>query len=332
MPDPIAAPAAQPAASSGAPAKPSAAPVKPNPVVSTKPEVGTQTAAPKPESTLPQRFTRKEKIDGKEVELQATEDELWASHRKASTLDRRFEDNARQQKEIAAERQRNEALMARIRDPNQMLAAFMEANPNADPVEVLSDILQARLREEEQLQDPNIRERRRLERELEGFKSQAQKAEETRQMLEQDAAVESAKNEIADKFSEALALTKLPKNDITIELMAKAESTNRKQGWNLTPQQLAKATEKSVSSMIESMLTNEETTDEQLLEAFPEFTKRVHRGIVARFKARQSGAPQKQTDITPRERRQSSEEAPKQRVVGSAEEHKVYGIKGLRTL
>ncbi len=336
MPDPIApAPAAAPAAptsKSAAPVKPSAAPVKPNPV-GAKVEAGAAPAAPKPESTAPpSRLSRKEKIDGKEVELFATEEELWASHRKASTLDRRFEEVSNHRKEIAAEKARNEQMYARLTSPDEILNVFMEANPDADPIEVMSAILQKRLNEEDQNQDPNVRERRRLERENADYRTREEKAKEAEQAAEFQTRVDSARGQLAETFTQALELTKLPRNDITLELMAKAEKSNRSQGWQLTPQQLAAATEKSVNGLIESVLTNESTTDDQLLDAFPELTKRVHRAIVARFKARGAARASQPSDVTPRERRATTEEAPKQRVVSSKEEYEAFGGKGLRTI
>lgn len=334
MPDPVA-PAAAPAAP-----PPAAAPVKPSPVAVKPTSVQPQNSAngappPKPESTLPAKFTRKEKIDGKEVELSATEEELWAAYRKGSTLDRRFEEQARTTKEVAAERARVEQMYARIRDPEQLLALHMEANPEADPVEVLSSILQKRLHEEEQLQDPNIRERRRLERENAEYKTKETQAKEQAAQAEHQRQVDERLGEYAEKFQAALDKTKIPHNDITVKMMAELEFTNRAKGWNMTPEQLARATEKAVHGHFESLLTNETTTDDQLLDAFPALTKRIHRGIVARFKARQNGQPKQPSDITPRQRQATPDDQPKQRTVSSAEEYKEYeknGGKMLRTI
>lgn len=329
------APAAPSSTPSVVPSKAPAAPVKPNPVGSgSAPAGGAAPVAAKPDPTTPPppaRLTRKEKIDGKEQEISATEEELWAAYRKNSTVDRRFEEAAKERKEIAAEKQRVEEMYARLQSPEALLEVFMQANPEADPIEAMASLLRQRMEEEEQLNDPNIRERRRLERENAEYKSKEQKALEEQQAQVREQEFQTALQDLGQKFTEALALTKLPKNDITMELMAKAEKVNRTQGWNLSPQQLAAATEKSVAGMIEGM-TGEGVTDEQVLEMFPAFTKRVHKAIVARFKAR-GAAGQQQQDITPRAPRPPEGQAPaKPRVMGSKEEQEAYGIKGLRTI
>jgi len=345
MPTP-AAPVAPAAPAAPAAQTPSAAPVKANPVVPSKipshSAPADKGATPKPEGTTPPpaapvKFKRKEKIDGQEVELEADEDALWAAYRKERTVNQRFEQVAQQRKEIEAERQRVQDMYSELNDPTgeKLLALYMKQNPNADPVEVLSSILQKRLAEEEQLNDPNIRERRRLEAENKTFKEReaAQKREAQLARFEQEKQV--ALNELATTFGEALQLTKLPQSDTVMTLMAKAEHTNRQNGWKLTPQQLAKATEKEVHGLIEAIVGNPNATDDQVLDAFPALTKRIHKAIVARYKARQSAGQQlTPSDLTPRAKQPSAEEPPKQRVVNSKEEHEAYnlGRRSLRTI
>lgn len=346
MTTPAAAPAA-PAASTPAPA--AAAPVKANPQggqppVKPTPVAGKPPAAgqppPKPEGTQPaavQKFKRKEKIDGKEVELEADEDALWAAYRKEKTLDRRFEENARVQREIAAEKARVEAMYAELAgDPTgeKLLETYLKAHPESDPVEVLSAILQKRLHEEEQLQDPNIRERRRLERENQQFREQAEKAKKEQVAAQQKAATEAELERLGTLFGEALQATKLPHNDITVRLMAEAEHSNRRNGTNLTPAQLAKATEKAVDSLIEAVVGDEKLTDEQVLDKYPALAKRIHRGLIARHKARQGKMAGQPTDLTPRANKPTTEQAPARRVVTSQQEHEAYGLgkRALRTI
>lgn len=270
-------------------------------------------------------------VDGKEQELSATEDELFAAFSQRSVAGKRFEEGARLRKEAAEETRRNQETMAKLADPRHLMDVFMKANPDADPVEVLASILQERMLEEEQLQDPNIKERRRLESENKKYKTAEQEARQAAEHAQVEEETQTEMNRIAGSFVEALKMTKLPSNDITVKLMAEAEASNRRQGWDLTPEQLARATEKSVHSLIESVLSNESTTDDQLLSAFPVLTKRIHKAIVARFKSRGSTQNAQPSDVTPRERRPSAEE-PRQRIVSSIEEHKAFGGKGLRTL
>lgn len=338
--------AAAPAPAAAAPA-PSNGAVKPTaPVVPSKtgtpPPAGAAQGGqppPKPEGTAPppgpQKFKRKEKIDGREVELEADEDALWAAYRKQTTVDRRFEENARVQREIAAEAARVKKMEQDIiGDPTgeKMLELYMRAHPDSDPVDVLSAILQKRLHEEEQLNDPNIRERRRLENENKTLKEREAAAKKQAAEVQQKQAVAQELEKLADTFSEALQQTKLPRNDVVLSLMAKAEHTNRKNGWALTPQQLAKATEKSVHSLIESIVGDESATDDQVLDAFPGLTKRIHKALIARAKARAtSGQARQPSDITPRPVQPSTEERKELRTATSAEFHKAMNLKGLRT-
>lgn len=338
--------AAAPAPAAAAPA-PSNGTVKPTaPVVPSKtgappPAAGAQGGPPppKPEGTTPpgpQKFKRKEKIDGREVELEADEDALWAAYRKQTTVDRRFEENARVQREIAAEAARVKKMEQDIiGDPTgeKMLELYMRAHPDSDPVDVLSAILQKRLHEEEQLNDPNIRERRRLENENKTLKEREATAKKQAAEVQQKQAVAQELEKLADTFGEALQLTKLPRNDVVLSLMAKAEHTNRKNGWALTPQQLAKATEKATDQLIEAVTTDESLTDDQVLDRYPGLVKRIHKALIARAKARTAAGQVRQpSDITPRPVQPSTEERKESRTATSAEFHKAMGLKGLRTL
>ena len=326
-----------PATSAGGSAKPNgAAPVKPNPVGG-KPAGGQtqQNAAPPAQPTTPQKVKWIDKIDGKDQEFEATEEELRASFRMRSAADRRFEESARQRKEAAAERERAEQTMAKIADRKQVLKAFQEANPDVDMTEFLANELQTLLAEQEQLQDPNIRERRRLEQENQQFRDKEKTAAEQAAQQQREQETQQHTERWATLFKEAIETTKLPINDLTLKMMAEAQYTARQKGWDLTAPQLAESMQKGVNELIESVLGGEGTSDEQILNAFPKLTQRIHRGIVARFKAKQAGkTAQRPADLTPREKRpgQGEEKPAGPRTVTSAEEHKAYGIKGLRTI
>lgn len=345
-----AAPAA-PAAGSSAPPASSAAPAKANPqggVPPVKPTTpnsaatGSKSVVPaKPEGTtppvVPQKFKRKEKIDGQEVELEADEDALWAAYRQQRTVNQRFEQAAQQRKEIAEEKRRVEQMYADLAgDPTgeKLFEQYQKAHPEADPVEVLSAILQKRLHEEEQLNDPNIRERRRLERENQTFREREAAAKQEQVTAHQKAQTAAELERLGGLFREALEVTKLPKNDITVRLMAEAEYTNRQNGSQLSPQQLAKATEKAMHSIVEATTTDESITDEQCLDMYPALTKRIHRGLIARHKARQSKGAGQPPDITPRSVKPAQEDANKPRTMTSKEEHDAYGLgkRSLRTI
>lgn len=333
MPTPAAAApvASAPAAAPAGSAKPNgAAPVKPNPVGGAAAPKAAQTTPP-PQSTAPVKHKWVDKIDGKEQEFEATDEDLRAAYRHRNASETRFQEAARLRKETAAEAERVSQTMAKIADKNEWFKALREAHPDADMTELLAERLQSLLAEEEQLQDPNIRERRRLEQENEGYRTKEAKAAEDAAAAEHEAEVKQHTERWAGLLKEGLALTKLPANDITLRFMAEAQHTARQRGWDLTPQQLAGAAEKGVFELVEGILSNEGTTDEQLLNFLPKLTQRIHKAIVAKFKAKRAG-PGAAPDLTPRAKRPVAEEQKGPRVVSSQEEHKAYGIKGLRTL
>ncbi len=339
MPEAVTAPAAAPAPSNGASAKPSGNVVKPNPV-SAPPNMsgGKQAAAaPVPQTTTPPEPARHkwtDKIDGKDVEFDASDDDLRAAYRLRSASDRRFNESAAMRKEAAAEAQRAEQTLAKIRDRKQVLKEFKEANPDVDMTAYLADELQQLLDEEEKLQDPNIRERRKMQSELDGYKTREEQAKHEAEFKAQETEVNQHRERWAGLFKEAIGLTKMPVNDLTMKMMADAQYTARQKGWDLTPPQLAQALEKGVGKLVEAILSNEGTTDDQLLDAHPALVQRIHKALVARSKARKAGNGQPSA-VAPQQRRLSTEanaEQNKLKVLNSKDEAAAYGTKGLRTI
>ncbi len=352
MPDPVAAPAAAPSSNAGS----SPAPVKPNPVGGSSPgktngsspvvSIKPQPTAPPAQQTAPQKHKWTAKVNGQEQELEATDEDLRGAFLQRTAAERRFEESARLRKEAADERSRAEQTMARISDKKQWLKALRESNPDMDPTEFLANELKSLMEEEELLQDPNIRERRRLEQENEGFRAEKTKADQLRVKQEQEQQTKVETDRIAGKFKEALSLTKLPINDMTVRMMAEAEWTNRERGWDLSPEKLAQSVEKAMRSQVEAIVAHDDDSqfdpadlsssadaDKSVLGAFPKLTARIHRAIVREYKRKQAGGVQRPTDMAPRERQQDpTAEQGRPRVVSSAEEQKIYGLKGLRTI
>jgi hypothetical protein len=197
----------------------------------------------------------------------------------------------------------------------------------------LGEQLQAMLHESEQMADPATRERKRLEAEVQKLRQAEQQRLQQQREQERASAVEQESDRWASLFTEALKATPLPANDITMSLMAQAQMTARQRGIELTPEKLAGATVKAAHGMIEAILAHEGTTDDALLDAFPALTKRIHRAIVARYKARQAGGST--GDVTRRVAPAPTEPTKPAgpRVVSSREESEAYGLrKGLRTI
>lgn len=288
----------------------------------------TQNAAPAPE---PKYLTRKEKVDGKEVELRATEEELWAAHRKGSTVDRRFEEAAQLRRSIAEEKAAVEARRKELREGDWLETLRKERGEKFDAVQELTERLQLLLNDEEKNLDPRNRELADTRRQL----AEAQEKERTRMQTEAqqqfEAKVAEQRTALGARFTEALKVANLPRNDQTVALMAQAYRTARDHGMrDIGPEQLAKATQKLAFGFVESVLKTED--DDQLLELLPALTQRIHKALVGRYNKRKNGPPAAVPNKVqnPNQPAESREGEP--RIVRSREEAEAYGIKGLRTI
>lgn len=279
----------------------------------------------------PRYLTRKEKVDGKEVELRATEEELWAAHRKGSTVDRRFEEAALLRRRIAEEKAAVEARRKELREGDWLETLRKERGEKFDPVQELTERLQLLLNDEEKNLDPRNRELAETRRQL----AEAQEKERTRMQTEAqqqfEAKVAEQRTALGARFTEALKVANLPRNDQTVALMAQAYRTARDHGMrDIGPEQLAKATQKLAFGFVESVLKTED--DDQLLELLPALTQRIHKALVGRYNKRKNGPPAAVPNKVqnPNQPAESREGEP--RIVRSREEAEAYGIKGLRTI
>lgn len=236
------------------------------------------------EEAKPQRFKRKLKIDGKEEEHEATEDELWAAHRERSTVKRRFEEAAKLRKEAEDSAKKSTELTERLKkSPMKVLRELGYTSEQA--LDILSGDFEEQLAEDEK--SPAQRELEALRRE----KAEAAKAEAARgkeaSTREEEAAFAKEADEDALLIGEALKLSKLPKDDLTFEVMAKAFYSNKRNGIGLTHEELAKATTAQIGSHIDGLLSSMD--DDGVLDAFPKASKRIALALKARYAKKSTG-------------------------------------------
>ncbi len=309
MPDAIGAPAASPAAPTETPASAGA------------PAEGAPPAEPKPSAPLKRRM----KLDGSEVEVVAKdEDDLWSSHRLKTASFKRMEEAARLRREAEEyKRQVEERESKWKQDP---LEAWKEANPEADSVEFLTQRLQALL--EEGAADPATKALRAERAKREAIEKQLKDRETREQEAEFQQKLQQEMHALGERFQKALDTCKLPRNDVTLELMAKVYHANKEHGVGLDEKELAQATREAMAESVEGLTDGVE--GEALLVMFPKLTQRIHKALLASYAAKKGV----QRSVTPPPDKQpqarTKQDGPK--MVSSAEEFAAYGIRGLRTI
>jgi hypothetical protein len=273
----------------------------------------------------PKYLERKVTRDGKEHVIKATEDALFTAFQREQATMRRAQELEKKEQEAAAaaERQR---LAAEARKAKPLRDRIREElGEGADPIEALASMLEEEMKQAERSKDPTVREAMKYKSELEQLR--AEKAD--REAAESRAAfarqVEAELEALANEFTPALKASKLPKNDITMELMAKARATAKRDGLSLDANTLAQAQHKAASEMVDSMVDGLEDPEEAL-EMFPKLTRKIHEGLTKRHKRQMaSGQGTRVPAPDPSNRQpQKEDEAPKPRVLNSAEEHKAY--------
>lgn len=234
----------------------------------------------------PARLKRVEKVNGADVELEATEEELWAAKRR----ERAVHDNARK---VAEERKKHAAEVAAWQEKQRLAQedpfyALREKNPQFDELQFLQErqhrLLQEQNRDPRDLEmSAKDREIQRLQKEIE---TKAQKEKEARDLEEENATLRRDGAQAA----EALKAGKLPVNDLTLELMLKAKYDAEELGFELTAAELATETRRMMTASMDNCAENME--GEELLNAFPKLAKKVHAALVARYKGKQAGGQQ----------------------------------------
>lgn len=291
MPDPVAASSPSPSGNAGGSA--STPPASGNVPAATGAGAGTgenTTPGARPGETTAQtakRLSRVEKVNGKEVTLEATEDELWASHRREKAV----HDNARK---VAEARKAHEAEVKKWED--QRRAAEEDPfhahrkNPNFNELEFLQERTHRLLTE--QNRDPRDLELSTKDREIQKLQKQISERE-TQEKQHQERQQEDAElRRDGAVFAAALKKGNLPQDDLTLDMMAKAYYTAQdEQDLDLTPDELAVETRRMMSGALDNCADKME--DDQLLEAFPKLAKKMHRALVAKYQKMKNGGQQR---------------------------------------
>lgn len=250
-------------------------------------------SAPAPGSppAPPARQKWKDTVDGKEVEFEADEAELRHAYRKSKGADLRFEQAAQMRKEAAQLQRAREQLQQNLKKDPKAVLEFLREQGVEDPLDYVANALQAKLAEEEQLQDPNVRARVEAERKLQTFEEQRQKEQQELHDQQFNQTVQEETVQIVEVFDKALALVDLPADDDTLAIMAQLESENRRRGLNITPERLAQATQERVMTRgmkaISAALTSGRVTGEKLLAMDPALTKAFNKALIDDWKKRQ---------------------------------------------
>lgn len=264
--------------------------------------------SPPPPAAPPSRQKWKDTIDGKEVEFEASEDELRAHYRKAKAADQRFEAAAKLRKEAESQRQSLDALKAEFKKNPRSVTKFLRDSGIDDPLDFMANALQGELAEEERLQDPNVRARVEAEEKLRAFEEKEAAAQQERQQAEFRADVDATLERIGATFEAALKEFDLPKDDDTFAIMAALESENRRRGLDLSPKRLAELTKERV--LVRGGNVMKKLPGAQLLKLDPELTKAFAKAIRDDYESRRRGVtspPTPQSSPTSAQRQESRE-------------------------
>lgn len=283
-----------------------------------------------------------EPVDGKPQTFRAKHEAVRSAFRREQHLNRRFSEFQEEKKEAdrirAADAARRQAeLEGRIELPKEW--------SRDQRIKYLANILKGDLDAEKQELDPEKRDLLRRANEGDEATKRLRAIEQQREEAAQAERVAQRKEEMASEFGEALKVFKLPKNDLTLALMAQAQGDAREEGWGVTPQALAESTHGLVAETMEGLVAHcykddgrggQMLDDEAcvaMLERFPKFERAIHRGLLVRHEQRKraaTGVVQQQPPPKTEERKPEAPVAPK--LMNSAEEAKAYGIRGLRTV
>lgn len=245
-------------------------------------------ASPKPKPPPAQKLKRKMTVDGKETEIEASEDELWSALNQQTVSRKRYEDAAKLRKEAQSAQQQHNQVIELLKQ-GKIRQAISGLNPDLDATEALAAELNELLNEQDEMADPATRAMRKAERERDEYKDQLNRRQYDEDVKVFEASVQQKAQEFETQFEEALGLVNVPKNDITMRLFAEHWKQNRDDELGLTPAQLASEVEASTIGLgADTLLAIED--DEALLDKRPDLTKRYHKALLARGEKRRAAA------------------------------------------
>jgi hypothetical protein len=211
-------------------------------------QAGSKPATPPVDAAAtPPPKTYEVKVNGKIRKY--TEDEMVARARMAESADERFSEAAKIKKQA-------EAVIGRIRDPEQMMDALM------DPALGLSkDQIRAKFEawyerefiETEKLTEPE-KKLRDAEAKLKKYAEDDKKREEAKTKAEQDDLTAKARGEIQKQIIEALDTNSLPKTNFTVRRLAYWIQRNQQNGFNAPVSLLVSQVRNEFNSTIRDMV------------------------------------------------------------------------------
>ncbi len=211
---------------------------------------GKAPAAPTPAEE--RRHKLKLKVDGNEEEWEGTDADMARELQLSRAARKRMQEAAEKSKSV-------DSFMERVRkDP---MNALKDPSIGVDIKELVKKQL-IKEYEDEQLkaQDPREYELREAKAQLEAFKAEKQKAEETaKEAAERQAQEEMdarVRTDLETKFIQAMEQSDLPKDRHTLAEMARVAQVNFAKGLDLTPAEMAQEVKERMDSNAKRYLSN----------------------------------------------------------------------------
>lgn len=263
--------------------------------------------------------------DGKPVKRRASFTALTTSFRREQAVNRKIQEQQTEIQRLAAEAKEVQRLKE-LREKGD-LSALLGKDFKGNRAEAYAKALRAELDREKQLADPVQKELLEKAARLEEVEGKLDQVEREKYEREFNAEVERNLEEISERYMKALETMKLPKNDITLSLMAGADRTNKQLGLKLTDAQLAAETMKGAAEMVDGLLDN--LSPLQALETFPKLARLIHQGLIERGNQRKNGTQAQQLAPKEKRERQQEEKTTEPKISDAAEIRKRTGVFGL---
>ena len=278
-----------------------------------------------PPKPPPAKLKRKLVVDGKETEIEASEDELWSALNQKTVSQKRYESAAKLRKEAEETAQQHARTIDLIKNGN-IRQALAELNPELDATETLAHQLEELLNESEKEQNPTERELRKARKEADKYKGELERRQHEEDMRTFESHVTAKREEFVEKFSAMAKSANLPESDAALEAFAKHWKANQENELGLSDEQLAQEVRNEIwIKPIEMLLGVGD--EEEFLNLSPELTKKYHKALLARHDRRRAARQQPAESTEPQQPRQ-----PRVAAEPSREELVAAKIAGFKTI
>lgn len=184
------------------------------------------------------------KVDGEELEEELSDEDIVRELQLAKKARKEIQSSARLKKEV-------EGLLDLLRrDPAAVLS---DPAIGIDPKQFAQELLTKHL--EEEAKDPAIREREKLEKELEALREQMKTESERRQQEEYEREVARAERELEDQVTEAIETSGLPKSPYILKKMADVMISAMENSINISPKQAINIVRKEMNNDIKELFS-----------------------------------------------------------------------------